>query len=162
MPPVAYALASDTLIGVVRTWAIAGQHPDSTEAGDTATPLSALGRLVLWLLRLTLAPASTLAGFRAWVLTQCPVTPARRAAPPVTATPPGRLPTLQPVGVPRETKTARFLSLVTERHGSLAAVPLAATAQIAADLAPQVDLNPGAARTALRNAVLSAQNGDPR
>jgi hypothetical protein len=163
MPPVAYALASDTLIGVVRTWAIAGQHPGGTGAGDTATPLSALGRLVLWLLRLALAPVSTLAGFRAWVLTQCPVTPARRAAaPPFIATPPGRLPAPQRVGVTRETKTARFLSLVTERHGSLAAVPLAATAQIAADLAPQVNLNPGAARTALRNAVLSSRNGDPR
>jgi hypothetical protein len=162
MPPVAYALASDTLIGVVRTWAIAGQYP-GTGAGDAATPLSALGRLVLWLLRLALAPASTLAGFRAWVLTQCPVTPARRAATtPVPATPPGRLPAPQPGGIPRETKTARFLALVTERHGSLAAVPLAATAQIAADLAPQVNLNPGAARTALRRAVLAAQNGDPR
>jgi hypothetical protein len=35
-------------------------------------------------------------------------------------------------------------------------------AGIAAALAPQVDLNPGAARTALRRAVLSARNGDPR
>jgi hypothetical protein len=163
MPPVAYALASDTLIGVVRAWAIAGQHPDVAGAGDAATPLSALGRLVLWLLRLALAPASTLAGFRTWVLTQCPVTPAHRAAtPPVTATLSSRAPAPQRAQVPRETKTARFLSLVTERHGSLAAVPLAATAQIAADLAPQVNLNPGAARTALRNAVLAAQNGDPR
>jgi len=64
--------------------------------------------------------------------------------------------------VPRPTKTARFLTLVTERHGPLAAVPLDAVAGIAAALAPQAGLNTGAARTALRRAVLTARNGDPR
>src|SRR6266568_2225036 len=63
MPPVAYALASDTLIGVVRAWALARhQHPDAAVASDTATPLAIFGGLILWLLRLALAPASTLAG----------------------------------------------------------------------------------------------------
>ena len=80
MPPVAYALASDTLIGVVRAWAIARhQHLGTTLAADAATPLAILGGLILWLLRLTLAPVSTLAGFRAWVLEECPVAPGRRA-----------------------------------------------------------------------------------
>ncbi len=61
------------------------------------------------------------------------------------------------------TKTARFLALVAERHGSHALIPLDATSQIAAALAPQAGLNTGAARTALRKAVLAAQNGgDPR
>ena len=73
MPPVAYALASDTLITVVRT-----RHQQL--AADAATPLAILGGLILWLLRLALAPASTLAGFRAWVLEECPVAPGRRAA----------------------------------------------------------------------------------
>ena len=64
--------------------------------------------------------------------------------------------------VPRKaTKTARFLSLVTERHGPLAAIPLDRVAAISAALAPAADLNPGAARAALRKAVLSARNGDP-
>jgi len=40
--------------------------------------LSILGGLALWLLRLALAPVSTLAGFRAWVLEECPVAPGRR------------------------------------------------------------------------------------
>ena len=71
LPPVAYALASDTLITVIRARALTRRHL----APDT-TPLAALGRLALWLLRLALAPASTLAGFRAWVLAQCPLTPA--------------------------------------------------------------------------------------
>ena len=165
MPPVAYALASDTLIGVVRAWAIARhQHPDGTAAGDAVTPLAALGGLILWLLRLSMAPASTLAGFRAWVLEECPVAPGRRDPhPPVTPAPaPRPAPAPQPARVPHQTKTARFLDLVTGRHGALASVQLDAVAQIAAALAPQVDLNTGAARTALRRAVLSAQNGDPR
>ena len=80
MPPVAYALASDTLIGVVRARALARhQHLDTALAADAATPLAILGGLILWLLRLALAPASTLAGFRAWVLDECPVAPGRRA-----------------------------------------------------------------------------------
>ena len=61
-----------------------------------------------------------------------------------------------------ETKTARFLSLVAERHGPLASIPLDRVASISAALAPAADLNTGAARTALRKAVLAAQNGDPR
>ena len=145
LPPVAYALASDTLIGVVRAWALA-LHQHLT--ADAATPLAILGGLLLWLLRLALAPASTLAGFRAWVLAECPVAP-------------GRLPA--PAPHPRKaTKTARFLDLVTERHGPLASVPLNRVAGISADLAAQLDLNTGAARTALRKAVLSARNGGSR
>ncbi len=65
--------------------------------------------------------------------------------------------------VPRKTtKTARFLDLVTERHGVLASIPLNRVAGISANLAPQVGLNTGSARAALRKAVLAARNGDPR
>ena len=77
LPPAAYALASDTLITVIRTRALT--HHQLTP--DQATPLNALGCLILWLLRLALAPASTLTGFRAWVLEQCPVAPALRPVP---------------------------------------------------------------------------------
>src|SRR5215469_13174518 len=81
MPPVAYALASDTLIGVVRAWTLARQRAlNERLADDEATPLAMLGGLIMWLLRLGLAPASTLAGFRAWVLDECPVAPGRRVA----------------------------------------------------------------------------------
>jgi hypothetical protein len=153
MPPVAYALASDTLIGVVRAWALARhQHLTTALAADQATPLAIVGGLILWLLRLALAPASTLAGFRAWVLAECPVAPGRRA-------PTRPAPSPHPW---KATKTARFLSLVTERHGPLASIPLDRVAPISAHLAPVVGLNTGAARTALRKAVLSARNGDPR
>jgi hypothetical protein len=158
MPPIAYALASDTLIGVVRAWALARhQQQTSALAGEEATPLAVLGGLIMWLLRLALAPASTLTGFRTWVLEECPVAPGRRTALPAQACP-GR----GEEAVPRKvTKTARFLSLVTERHGPLAAIPLDRVAAISAALAPAAGLNPGAARAALRKAVLSARNGDP-
>jgi hypothetical protein len=154
LPPVAYALASDTLIGVVRARALARHlQPGDALAADAATPLAILGGLALWLLRLALAPASTLTGFRAWVLEQCPVAPGRRAPEPGPA----------PVPHPRKgTKTGRFLDQVTERHGSLASIPLDAVAGISAELAPQVGLHPGAARAALRRVVLAAKNGDPR
>ena len=76
MPPVAYALASDTLIGVVRASVIARHQQLGTAlAADVPTPLAILGGLALWLLRLALAPASTLAGFRAWVLQRVPGRP---------------------------------------------------------------------------------------
>src|SRR6266704_1664144 len=99
LPPIAYALASDTLIGVVRTRAITRHlQPGIALAADAAIPLAVLGGLALWLLRLALAPTSTLAGFRAWVLEQCPVAPGRRApAPRPASVPPPR----------KATKTAR-------------------------------------------------------
>jgi hypothetical protein len=155
MPPIAYALASDTLIGVVRAWALARhQHLTIALAADQATPLATAGGLILWLLRLALAPASTVTGFRAWVLTECPVAPGRRA-------PSRPVPSPRLAGVPGQTKTSRFLALVAERHGPLASIPLDRVAPISAHLAPQADLNTGAARTALRTAVLAARNGDP-
>jgi hypothetical protein len=168
MPPVAYALASDTLIGVVRAWAIARhQALDERLADEEATPLAAVGGLVLWLVRLALAPASTLGGFRAWVVEECPVAPGRRVPRPgwalaSVAAAAAITSRRRPDRARGETKTARFLALATEEHGPLAAMPLEGVAKISAELAPQVGLNTGAARTALRRAVLAAQNGDPQ
>jgi hypothetical protein len=159
---VAYALASDTLIGVVRAGAIARhEHLGTALAADAPTPLVVLGGLVLWLLRLAVAPVSTLAGFRAWVLEECPVAPGRHArpAPPPAPSRPGRGSRTVPG---KATKTARFLDMAAERHGSLAQVPLGAVAGISAELAPLIGLHPGTARAALRKAVLAARNGDPR
>ena len=108
----------------------------------------------MWLLRLALAPASTLAGFRAWVLAECPVAPGHRAprpAPAAVTASRGRRP--RPPG--------SFL-WSPNGHGPLASIPLDRVAPISAALAPEVGLNTGAARTALRKAVLAARNGDPR
>ncbi len=159
LPPIAYALASDTLIGVVRAWAIHRQLGMAL-AAEAPTPLATVGGLALWLLRLVLAPASTLAGFRAWVLAECPVAPGRRAHP---APPDKTRPVRESGTVPgKATKTARFLDLATERYGPLASISLSRVAAISAGLAPVVALNPGAARAALRKAVLAAKNGDSR
>src|SRR5258707_576953 len=78
----AYPLAADTAIGVVRAWTIARPKALNEALADgDPTPLALLGGFLLWVLRLTVAPASTLAGFRAWVLEECPVAPARRVRP---------------------------------------------------------------------------------
>ena len=103
------------------------------------------------------------------MIEECPVAPGRRPRPA-----PGQrqsLPTARQWAFrppPRRrtratrTKTARFLALVTEQHGPLAAIPLGSVSRISAAVAPQVDLNAGSARTALRRAVLAAQKGGTR
>ena len=161
MPPIAYALASDTLIGVIRAHALAVQRRLQTGlAEDDATPLAIVGGLLLWLLRLVLAPPSTIAGFRTWVLDECPVAPGRTAA--IQAPEDRRA--LPPPNEqrrkrgPRTGKGAQFLQLVAERYGELAAIDLAKVSRIAAELAPQAGLHVGTARRNLRNAVLAAQS----
>ena len=174
MPAAVYALASDTLIGVIRAHALAHQG----ETDDGRTMLDVFGGLLLWALRLILAPPSTLGGFRRWVVEQAPVAPGHRAAvaaPIVAALPaastPGSVATSTehaakaPVKLParragrRESKTARFLALVADRHGDLAGIDPAKVGRISADLAPEVGLHVGAARAALRPRVLAAQAG---
>ena len=76
------------------------RHLSTAFASDTATPLAIIGALIMWLLRLALAPASTLAGFRAWVLEECPVAPGRRAPAVSPASPP------RPGASPRLAKAA--------------------------------------------------------
>src|SRR5215470_7505380 len=80
MPPIAYALASDTAIGVIRAWTIARARELREDlAEDEATPLAILAGFLLWFLRLALAPRSTLAGFRRWVVDECPSAPSQEA-----------------------------------------------------------------------------------
>ena len=64
---------------MVRAWVLArARDLGETLAEDGPTPLSMAGTAALWLLRLVLAPKSTLAGFRGWVVTDCPVAPGLR------------------------------------------------------------------------------------
>jgi hypothetical protein len=166
MPPIAYALASDTLISVVRATAIARRR---ITTDDEATPLALIGGLVLWLVRLAMAPVSTLHGLRRWVLNECPIAPGRRSSALATGTvTPAAInagPAQSLARSPRAragTKTARFLALVTEQHGPLATIPLASVAKISAGIAPLAGLDTGAARTALRKAVLKTQERSQR
>jgi hypothetical protein len=176
MPPVAYALASDTAIGVVRAWTIARQRESKDVlADDETTPLAIVGALLLWTLRLVLAPVSTLTGFRRWVIEECPVAPGRRAVgdaaaavqstskhrAAITSRPARTAQTTRIRPAAHPSKTQRFLDLVADRYGPLAQFPVTNVSPVCTELAPEVDLNTGAARTALRRSVLAAQNGSP-
>jgi len=162
MPPIAYALASDTAIGVIRAYAIARQRElNEALAEDETTPLAILAGVALWTLRLVLAPPSTLSGFRRWVVESCPVAPGRRLLPAaaVTVPEPGT-PPLPTRGPRAGSKTARFLDLVQDRYGQLAAIDPAKVSRICTDLAPDVGLHPGSARAALLPLVRAAQAGE--
>lgn len=74
MPSIAYALASDTAIGVIRAWSIARQRElGEALAEDEATPLATLGRVALYSLRFVLAAPSTASGVRRQVLNMTPL-----------------------------------------------------------------------------------------
>jgi len=168
MPATIYALASDTLIGVVRARAIAHmRHDGQVLAGDDATPLAVAGAVVLWLLRLALAPASTRAGFRRWVVEECPVAPGRTATPG-----PAAILALPPSGLPPDNSTRRrrpsgrpakqdlLIALASQRH-DLRRLPLSRVAGIASQIGAEVDLHPGTARRVLRAHVRSLHHGHP-
>jgi len=147
LPPLYLAVVVDRVAVTVR------RHVLGIKEGRS--PWAASGRVVLYLLRVVLAPPSTLAGGRQLVLQATPMpTAAVQAIEASSAVPPD----LQVSNRP-ETKTGRFLALVTDQHGPLSEFPLDAVSRVACELAPQVDLDPGAARTALRKNVLQAQNG---
>ena len=161
MPSAVYALASDTLISVVRAWVIARTRTAGQAIGEVeATPIAMLGNLLLWLLRLLLAPASTITGFRRWVLEECPVAPGHKATRP--GPPAGKTPG-RPYGQPRARrslpgKQARMIALATNRH-DLTALPLKQVSPIANAIAAEVGLSPGTARRVLLAHVRSLQNG---
>ena len=173
MSPVIYALASDTLIGVIRAYVIARQNQlREVLADDGITLLQIVGAVLLWLLRLALAPPSTLKGFHAWVRSLPAAPPMRQAAederPKVTVDRPkpvkgpqrGR-PAIANSRGPREgTKQEQFLTLVIARYGPLTEFDIRAVSRAAAELAPAAELHPGTARKILRAQVLAARNGD--
>jgi hypothetical protein len=174
MAPVIYALASDTLIGVIRAYVIA-RHRQLGEAlaDDGLTPLHLAGAVVLWLLRLALAPPSTLKGFHGWVKSLPAAPPVRQGPedgrPTVTSarSEPVKGPPARPVmhagrGRRGGTKQDQFLTLVIARYGPLTEFDLKAVSRAAAELAPEAELHPGTARKILRAQVLAAQNGDPQ
>jgi len=165
MPAAVYALASDTLIGVVRAWALARMHAvGPVLTGEEVTPLAVAGACLLWLLRLALAPASTLAGFRRWVVEECPVAPGRTA--PSASPEPHALPPASPPNRVRRRadgkpgKQDMLIALASQRH-DLRTVPLNQVARIAGDIGAEVDLHRGTARRVLRAHVQALQHHDP-
>jgi hypothetical protein len=164
MPAAVYALASDSLIGVVRAWALARMHATGqTLAEEDATPLAIAGAVVLWLLRLTLAPTSTLAGFRRWVVEECPVAPGRRAATahpaPLTVIPgdeSSALPLRRRRADGKPPKQDLLIALASQRH-DLRRLPLNRVARIAGEIGAEVNLHQGTARRVLKAHVQALQ-----
>jgi hypothetical protein len=165
MPAAVYALASDTLIGVVRAWALARLRPGARSlAGEEVTPLAVAGAVLLWVVRLALAPPSTLAGLRRWVIEECPVAPGRLASPAPPARPVTLVPAPQPQPVParrradgRPGKQDLLIALASQRH-DLRRIPLSQVARLAGDIGAEVDLHQGTARRVLRAHVLALQD----
>ena len=164
MPAAVYALASDTLIGVVRAWALARmQATGQALAGEEVTPLAVAAACLLWMLRLALAPASTLNGFRRWVVEECPVAPGRKAlatglAEPLALPPvPAHLPRRRSNGKPR--KQDLLIALASQRH-DLHRLPLSQVARIAGEIGAEVDLHQGTARRVLKAHVQTLQSAN--
>jgi len=151
MPPVFLAVVTDRVVSVVRRH-VHGQ--------DERSPWLAAGRVALYALRLALALPSTATGLRRWLLAS---TPLPGAAKPAAASAARKAITGRrgPVGPRAGSKTASFLALVAERHGPLANFPVEDVSRACTELAPEAGLDTGAARTALRKAVLAARDGRP-
>jgi hypothetical protein len=184
MPSAIYALASDTLIGVIRAAVIArGRRAGQVIADDEGTPIAMIGGLFLWMLRLVLAPLSTITGFRRWALDECPVAPGRKAPP--TALPAlgrapqqvtgRRSPALPAAGradrprppvtgrspsrrAARPGKQARLLEIAGQRH-DLTVLPLEQVSGIANQIGAEIALSPGTARRVLLAHVRALRNG---
>jgi hypothetical protein len=152
MPPVFLAVVVDRVVVSVRRHVLGMR--------DGHSPWAIAGRIGLYGLRFVLSPWPTATGLRRWVLvaTPLPAAGASAAATAIAAAPPAGP---RPVtGTARQgTKTSRFLALVEDRHGPLADLDLDRVSPIAAQLAPEVNLDPGSARTALGKAVKAARNG---
>jgi hypothetical protein len=148
MPPVFLAVVADRVVSVVRRHVL---------GEDERSPWLAAAAVVLYAVRMVLAPWSTAAGLRRWLLlrTPLPETPVVAPVPQLNAIGSRS----RPVGPRASSKTARFLALVAERHGPLADFLPDQVSRTCAELAPEVGLDAGAARTALRRAVLAAQPG---
>ena len=164
MPAGIYALASDSLISVVRSHTIArARRTAEPLTAAEPTPMAIIGRTILWLFRLVMAPASTVTGFRRWVLGHCPVPPRKEtpAAGPAAGIAPARSqPRTRPPGPTRSKalgKQARLLALAGQRH-DLTVIPLASVSKIATGIASEIDLAPGTARRVLLAHVRSLRD----
>ena len=172
LAPIALAVVVDRVVAVIRRHVLADDEPSAWSAlgGSAAVVARLVGVTALYSLRFVLAPPETAKGLRRQVLilTPLPGTTAPRplglpasdvSALPAAAAPGSADPHPRQGGRRGESKTARFLSLVTERYGELATIDPAKVSRIASDLAPEVGLNAGSARAVLLPRVRAAHNG---
>jgi len=154
MPPVLFAITSDRLVSVIRRTAL-GPAADA-EAQRSAWRTAGLAGL--YVLRLLLAPPSTIRGARRALLDATPL-PAVPAGPPATARAQARRPAAtrrnrsHPAG---STKAAELLSLAAKRH-DLATIPIEKVSSLATELAKQIGYHPGTARRVLLRHVRQLQ-----
>jgi hypothetical protein len=168
MPPIFLAIVVDRTVAVVRRHYLG--EPDTSawsQVGEAVRGIARFaGRVALYGLRFALAPLATATGLRRVILAATPLPEAAPEPLKVRAINPPKRPKITqskpPKALPpgREgSKTAAFIALVIERHGPLSDFPLEQVSRTCAELAPEVGLDPGSARTALRKQVLAAQNG---
>jgi hypothetical protein len=154
MPPVFLAFVVDRVVRTIQRH-VHGMNetlsPWSVLA-DAARRITRFWLLsVLYVLRFLVDRRATCAGLKQAILnaTPLPEIPAKKAE-----RERGRR---RPRGGGRGVgKTVRFLDLVRERHGELADIPLDQASQIATAIAPEAELHPASARTALLKAVRAA------
>ena len=149
MPPLFLALVVDRVVAVVRRHVL-GDAERSVWAAfgrGAAAAVKGLGLVLLYLLRLVLAPPSTSAGLRQVVLNAAPLPEAARPAvtvPPASEEPPAiDPPVTEPPELEGATKRTR-LAWWYERDAAYGDRSAAAAA--AKRLAPVVDLSEGTAR----------------
>ena len=163
MPPIAYALASDTLIGVVRAWALARHRELDVSAGRRGGH-AAGGRRRADLVAAAPGPGPRLDAGRVPRLGpgRMPGRPRPPRRPPRPAARSGPAGPGEGDG-PAEGDQDRPLPVFGHRTARAARLdPAGSRRPDQRRPGPSVGLNTGAARTALRKAVLAARNGDPR
>ena len=155
LPPLLYAAGSDRLIAVVGS---------AAGVGETSVWRVA-GRVAMYAGRFVLAAPSTARGLRLWLLASTPLPAAADQAAVTAGSPAGVLPPgvtpdatgggqAAPVAAAkagRPTKRARLIELYEElgRAGDARIGDRARAAELAAELAPRIDLDQGTARTYL-------------
>ena len=163
MPPVFLAFVVDRVVRTIQRHVLAGEEgrsPWSAIGGGVRRIARFCLLSVLYVLRFLVDRRATCAGLKQAILNATPLPEI-----PATEREQERRRRTPHDGRRGPTKTTRFLSLVAERHGDLASIPLDRVSQIATAIAPEVPLHPASARTALLGAVraaLPAGRGDAK
>jgi hypothetical protein len=144
-PPVCLAIVVDRVIAVIRRHVLADDEASAWTALGRAVVTAArlAGAIVLYSLRLVLAPPSTAGGLRRWVLVLTPLPAAERPSLPAAGVPAIGPPVTEPPELAGATKKAR---LAWHYEHDPAYGDRGATGAAARRIAPVVGLGEGTAR----------------
>jgi hypothetical protein len=173
-PSIFLAYVIDRTVSVIRRHVL-GMEDERSPFALLGKVLVKVGKLVaivlLYVLRLFLAPIETPKGLRQIVLNATPLPEAPRVVlHDVTVIQPkavsvahaaieARKGKASPRGPRGSSKSAALIKAVIDKYGPLAQFPLDRVSPVCTELAPEVGMDPGWARTALRKAVLAAHEG---